>query len=313
MRSIRSGCAPVSCSREDGWRQRTGRSMALRYPAHAPPRAHRGRRRRRRGRCRGPLRDAYGGARRRACGAGLGHAPRPDRQLLGAGRPRGRARRRRLARPALGATPRSPGAAWCARAPPRRCAAMRRRRSPSSSASACSSTPTATATSRSASRAATRAAGSSTRAAARRVAASCASSARSSSRPRACACSRTPAPPRCGPPTAAASASCATTGARFARAPSSSPRAAPRRCGAHHQPAGLAGARPAAGAWRGRVAGRRRVHAVPPHRGDRHPGPRGLPGHRGDPRRGRHPARTRAASASSRSSRRATRSPARSG
>ena len=44
---------------------------------------------------------------------------------------------------------------------------------------------------------------------------------------------------------------------------------------------------------RRRGARRPRAHAVPPDRGDRHQGPRGLPGHRGDPRRGRHAPRRR--------------------
>ena len=44
---------------------------------------------------------------------------------------------------------------------------------------------------------------------------------------------------------------------------------------------------------RRRRAGRPRVRAVPPHRGDRRAGARGLPGDRGDPRRGRDAARRR--------------------
>ena len=44
---------------------------------------------------------------------------------------------------------------------------------------------------------------------------------------------------------------------------------------------------------RRRLPRRPRVHAVPPHRRHRRQGPRGLPGHRGDPRRGRHAARRR--------------------
>ena len=60
---------------------------------------------------------------------------------------------------------------------------------------------------------------------------------------------------------------------------------------AHHQPARLVRLRPAARTRRGRRAGRPRVRPVPPDRGDRHPRPRGLPDHRGDPRRGRDAAR----------------------
>ena len=77
---------------------------------------------------------------------------------------------------------------------------------------------------------------------------------------------------------------------------------------AHDEPAGVARDRPRARARGGRRPRRPRVPAVPPDRGHRRPAPRGLPGHGGDPRRGRHAARSRTASASSTSWRRATRS-----
>ncbi len=60
---------------------------------------------------------------------------------------------------------------------------------------------------------------------------------------------------------------------------------------AHHQPARLVRLRPAARPRRRRRARRPRVRPVPPNRRRRHQGPRGLPDHRGDPRRGSDAAR----------------------
>ena len=270
----RSGCAPVSWSSDDGWRKQDGAATA-RYGtrAHAGARAHRGRRRRRRRRRRRPLRRA-------------------DR------RARGRARRARLARrrsrgpPATGPRAASPRRSpiddspdlhredterrrprpRAPRAPPRSCAARRRGRVARPRArSACASTPTATATSRSASRAATRAAASSTPAAARPAGASCASCPRSSPRTARSTCSRARAPPRCGPPTGAASASCCEDGrAVRARGVVLATGGAAALWSRTTNPPGSLGHRPAARPRGGRRARRPRVHAVPPDRGHRH-------------------------------------------
>ena len=62
---------------------------------------------------------------------------------------------------------------------------------------------------------------------------------------------------------------------------------------AHDEPAGLAGHRDVDRPRRRRRPRRSRVPAVSPHRRDRDPRPRGLPRHRGDPRRGRDAARAR--------------------
>ncbi len=92
----------------------------------APP-LHRRRRGRRRRRRRGrALRGADCRPRRRARRARLRDAARADRQLLGPGRPRGRARSPTTRPTSTGATPRSPAAARSAAAP-RSCSAARRR------------------------------------------------------------------------------------------------------------------------------------------------------------------------------------------
>ena len=82
--------------------------------------------------------------------------------------------------------------------------------------------------------------------------------------------------------------------------------------GAHDEPARLAGRRPAARARRRRGARRPRAAAVPPDRRHRRARPRGLPRHRGDPRRGRDAARRRRRALRRRARARATRSRARS-
>ena len=187
--------------------------------------------------------------------------------------------------------------------------------SASSRRSACASTPTATATSRSASRAATASAASCTPAAAPPAAASCASSradvaehaaievlegARAARLlDRATAADRRRARSRTAAPLAARGAILATGGAAALWSRTTNP---PGSFGS-----GLLLARAAGAA----LADLEFVQF--------HPtavvgiaGPRGLPHHRGRPRRGGDPARRPTASASSTSSRRATRSPARS-
>ena len=201
-----------------------------------------------------------------------------DRQLLGAGRDRRRARRRRLPRPAPRGHRSRPAAGWCER-PPRACSSTRRPRSSQTSrGSASASTPTATATSRSASRAGTAAAASPTRAAARPAAAWCASSPRSPS------------------PTSASTVS----GARPRRRLSGSrrrplrrrrlrgrPRRARPRGGARHrrrrgavvahdEPARFASASGCCSRRARAPPGRPRADAVPPDRGDRHRGREGF-------------------------------------
>ena len=81
--------------------------------------------------------------------------------------------------------------------------------------------------------------------------------------------------------------------------------------GAHHQPGRGRRRRAAARVRGGRAARRPRVRPVPSDRRRRDQRRGRLPRDRGDPRRGRDPARRRRASGSSTSSRRATRSPGR--
>ena len=92
-----SGCAPVSCSSDDGWRSRTGAAIRIRYPAGARRTGDQQRPRGRRRRRRRPVRRAQRG-RARAPRVVLvsRHAAGADRELLGAGRDRGRARGRGL-------------------------------------------------------------------------------------------------------------------------------------------------------------------------------------------------------------------------
>ena len=101
------------------------------------------------------------------------------------------------------------------------------------------------------------------------------------------------APPRCTRPRAAVSASCSRTAARScARGTVLATGGAAALWSRTTNPPGLARHRARARA-RGRRRPRRpRVPAVPPDRGHRRPAPRGLPRHRGDPRRGRHAARS---------------------
>ena len=269
--------------------------MLVTVPAHGRPRAHRDRPRRRRRRRRGPLRRADRGARSGArvalvsatplartasywaqggLAAALAADDSPDlhrEDTERAGRDLVRTQRR-----------------------DRRCAARRRAPSATSSASACTSTPTATATSRSASRAATRAGASSTPAAARPAGASCASSPPSSSRQPgvtviegARAAALWVRDGRC------VGVVCEDGRAIHARAVILATGGSAALWQRTTNPPGLAGHRAAARPRRRRGARRPRAHAVPPDRGDRHQGPRGLPGHRGDPRRGRHAARRR--------------------
>ncbi len=149
----------------------------------------------------------------RARGARLSHAARPDRQLLGAGRARGRARRQTTVPTCICVTPSSRDAGWCGArrrrySSPRRpaaCAICRR--------SACASTPIVSGTWRSGSRAGTRSGASSTPAAAPPAGASFASSPRSQPASRVSPCSRVRAHRRCGARTSSVVASSATTGA----------------------------------------------------------------------------------------------------
>ena len=180
----------------------------------------------------GPVRraDRRGARARASCSSPRRRSRGPRATGPRAGSPR---RSRPTTRPTCTATtPRSPGAASCARRPPRvLCREAPRDRRRPRARSACASTPTATATSRSASRAATPGAASCTPAAARPAGASCASCRRSSPRTGASTSSSRRAPRRSGSATGAASASSARTAARSPRAASSSPPAAPPRCG----------------------------------------------------------------------------------
>ena len=200
------------------------------------------------------------------------------------------------------ARPRRSAATVLCREAPRACATWRR--------SACASTPIATATWRSGSRAATRGGASCTpggSATGRRVVARPLGARRRATaridRPRA--------RPRLGAVdrrAAAASASCARTGARARRARWSWPPAAARRCGGARRthPGSLGiGLMLARGA--GAALADLELVQFHPTAVTGVPGPRGLPRHGGDPRRGRDCCSTPTASASSTSWRRATR------
>ena len=231
IRRAFSGCAPVSCSSDDGWRSRTGAAIRIPYPAGARRTGDQQRPRGRRRRCRRPVRRPARGERGRVGRARVGDAARADRELLGPGRDRRRARGRGLLR---APSRRHRGGGPPARAPLGRRGARPRgaavRQRPRADGRALRRRPPRRARARPRGRALASAA-SCTRAAARRAAASCASSRRSPSTRRASRCSRARARRAPGCTTAAAPASCSRTAAPSAPARRSSPPAAPRRCG----------------------------------------------------------------------------------
>ena len=193
------------------------------------------------------------------------------RELLGPGRDRRGAGRRRLARAAPRGHARAPAAARRARARRACCATSRRRACATSSRSACASTPTATAPSRSASRAGTRGGASCTRAAARPAAGSPASCPRWPPSTSAIDGAGAHAPPaRSGSHDGRCVGVLARPGRRRCRsspAPWCSPPAAPPRSGQRTtNPRGAIGAGMTLAHAAGADAGRPRVHAVPPHR-----------------------------------------------
>ena len=231
IRAARSGCEPGVVLERGGMANRTPAATRIRYPPGARRTGDLQRRRRRRRRRRRAVRRADRRAHGRRRRARLGDAAGADRQLLGAGRARGRTRRRGLARPPPG---RHRGGGPRTRAPlgGARCSCTRRPPAcATSSGWACASTPTAAACSRSGSRAATPCAASFTPAAARPAGASCASSRRSSSTSRASRCSRARAPRVPGRATVAARGSCSRTAVRCVRARRSSRPAVPPRSG----------------------------------------------------------------------------------
>ena len=154
---------------------------------------------------------------------------------------------------------------------------------------------------------------SSTPAAARPGGASCASSPRWRPPSRASPCWRAPAPARCGAPDGRCRGLICDDGRTDRRARRRARhRRRGRAVGAHHQPARLAGRRPAARACRRRRAGRPRAAAVPSHRRDRRaPAVRASSSPRRSAARAR-PCTTATASGSWTSWRRATRSRGRS-
>ena len=319
MRSGRSGCGPVSCSSDDGWRKKSGAATPVRYSPRvtAPPPT--------------PLRadvavvgaGAAGlyaaliaAARGRAGGARVAlAAARSRRQLLGAGRDRRRAGRRRLAR---AATPSDTLAAGrgAARASAVRvlCEESPEPRARPASGSACSFD---------ADRHGDLALGLEGGHSRRRIvhAGGAATGRRITRELSALAavherievlehargrrsliaddgrCVGLVARPRRGRPAAG----------RCPARRCSPPAACRRALGAHHQPARGGRGRARARARRGRRARRPRVRAVPPHRAASRRAARRLPDHRGRARRGRARCSTPTASASSTSSRRATR------